>query len=188
MESLRTLLTNMTPRGRMMLGASVVGTIVLTFLLMQMAGSPSYTTVAAGLNPADTGKLTSALDAKGITYKISNNGTSLAVNPDQVNEAKIALAEKGLSSGVSSQPGFELFDKQKLGSSDFQQQVTYQRALEGELAKTVMQVNGISGAQLQLVLPQEQLFANEQSPAKAAVLLSGSSDGLDPSAIRGIAN
>ncbi|HVI18569.1 MAG TPA: flagellar basal-body MS-ring/collar protein FliF, partial [Gaiellales bacterium] len=185
MESLRSLFANMTPRGRMMLGASVVGTIVVAFLLMRMAGSPSYETVAAGLNPADTGKLTAALDEQGISYKINNNGTAVQVQPDQLSEAKIALAEKGLPG--QSQPGFELFDKQKLGSSDFQQQVTYQRALEGELAQTIQQVNGISGATVQLVLPQEQLFSNDQSQAKAAVLLSGSSDGVDPSAIRGIA-
>src|SRR3954451_16748841 len=151
MESLRSLFANMTPRGRMMLGASVVGTIVVAFLLMQMAGAPSYETVAAGLNPADTGKLTAALDEKGISYKINNNGTAVQVEPDQLSEAKIALAEKGLSSGGGTQPGFDLFDKQKLGSSDFQQQVTYQRALEGELANTITQVNGITGAQVQLV-------------------------------------
>src|SRR5690349_14068630 len=177
MESLRSLFANMTPRGRMMLGASVVGTLVVTFLLMQMAGAPSYDTVVAGLNPAETGKLTAALDEKGISYKISNNGTSVSVQSDQMNDAKIVIAEKGLSAG-SVPEGFELFDKQKLGSSDFQQQVTYQRALEGELAKTIMQVNGISGAQVQLVLPQEELFAKEESQAKAAVLLSGVSEDL----------
>src|SRR3954454_15206810 len=174
MDQLRTLFTNMTPRGRMMLGGSVVGTLVLTFLLVQMAGAPSYDTVVAGINPADTSKLTSALDAKGISYKLSNNGTAVQVEADQVQDAKVALAEKGLPG--TSQPGFELFDKQKLGSSDFQQQVTYQRALEGELAKTIMQVNGTPSAQVQLVLPQEELFANEESPAKAAVLLSGTVD------------
>src|SRR4051794_10240848 len=185
MESLRTLFANMTPRGRVMLGASVVGTIVVALLLMQMAGAPSYTTLVAGINPADSAKLTAALDAKGISYKLSNNGTAVQVSDDQVPEAKVALAEKGLPG--TTQPGFDLFDKQKLGSSDFQQQVTYQRALEGELAQTIQQVNGISGATVQLVLPQEQLFSNDQSQAKAAVLLSGSSDGVDPSAIRGIA-
>jgi flagellar M-ring protein FliF len=170
----------------MVLGASVVGTLVLTFLLMQMAGAPSYDTVAAGLNPADTSKLTAALDEKGISYKISNNGTGIQVQADQMSDAKIALAEKGLPG--QTQPGYELFDKQKLGSSDFQQQVTYQRALEGELARTIGQVNGIQGAQVQLVLPQEELFANEQSSAKAAVLLAGSADTVDASSIRGIAN
>src|SRR3954451_11366410 len=185
MESLRTLFANMTPRGRMMLGGSVVGTLVVTFLLMQMAGAPSYDVVVAGINPADTGKISTALDAKGIHYKISNNGTSVQVQSDQISQAKVTLAEAGL--GGSKQPGFDLFDKQKLGSSDFQQQVTYQRALEGELANTITQVNGISSAQVQLVLPQEQLFANEESPAKAAVLLAGSVDDVDPSAIRGVA-
>lgn len=185
MTQLRTLFTNLTPRARMMLGGSVVGTILLTLLLMQMAGKPSYQQLVAGLNPADTGKVTAALDAGGVSYQIGNNGTAVKVQQDQMSRARIALAEKGLPG--QTQPGFELFDKQKLGSSDFQQQVTYQRALEGELAQTIGQVNGVSGAQVQLVLPQEELFSNQESPAKAAVLLSGSMDSLDPSSVRGIA-
>jgi flagellar M-ring protein FliF len=81
----------------------------------------------------------------------------------------------------------ELMDTQKLGASDFQQQVTYQRALEGELAKTIGQIDGVGGATVQLVLPQDQLFESKQSAAKASVLLSNPGDALEPGAVRGIA-
>lgn len=185
MAQLRTLLTNLTPLSRLLLVGSIVGTLVLTVLLMQLAGKPSYEQIAAGLNPADTGKVTAALDEKGITYELANNGTAVQVQADQIADARIALAEQGLPG--RSQPGFELFDKQKLGSSEFQQQVTYQRALEGELSSTIQQVDGVTGAQVQLVLPEEELFASEQSPAKAAVLLGGAGEALDPAAVRGIA-
>jgi flagellar M-ring protein FliF len=185
MPQLKTLFLNMAPRSRMMLVGSVAGTLVLGLLVMHFAGRPSYQQIAAGLNPADTGKVTAALDAKGIAYRLANNGTAVQVSQTQVGQARVALAEKGLPG--TTQPGFELFDKQKLGTSDLQQQVTYQRALEGQLARTIQQINGVSGAEVQLVLPQDELFSNQQSPAKAAVLLAGSSDSLDPGAVRGIA-
>src|ERR687883_626114 len=130
--------------------------------------------------------IVAALVTSGVGYELKNNGTALAVNKGQVAQARIALAEQGLPG--KGQPGFELFDKQKLGASDFQQKVTYQRALEGQIASTISQVQGVSGAQVSLVLPEDQLFSDEQSPATAAVLLSGGSSNLDPAAVRGIAS
>src|SRR3954465_12999305 len=182
----RTLLANTTPKGKAVMAASVVGVMVLMLVMFKVASAPSYTTMLTGLDPAETGKITAALDAGGVGYEIKNNGTALSVVKGQVAQARIALAEKGLPG--KGQPGFELFDKQKLGASDFQQKVTYQRALEGQIASTIGQVQGVSGAQVSLVLPEDQLFSEEQSPATAAVLLSGSSTNLDPSAVRGIAS
>src|SRR5919112_5817125 len=115
MQNVRNLIANMTPKGRLMLGGSVAAVVLLVFFMMRIAGSPSYTTVMAGIDPAQTGKITAALDAKGIKYEIQNNGTALAVDKSQMADARIALAEKGLPQ--SSQPGMELFDKQKLGAS-----------------------------------------------------------------------
>src|SRR3954468_4549102 len=185
MTQLRTLVQNMTPKGRLMAGGSILAVILVAFLMMRMASAPSYSTVMAGIDPAQTGKITAALDAKGVKYEIRNNGTAIAVDKNQIADARIALAEKGLPS--SAQPGMELFDKQKLGASDFQQQVTYKRALEGQLAGTIGQIDGVGGATVQLVLPQDQLFEDKQSQAKASVLLSGSGDALQPGAVRGIA-
>src|SRR5881227_3936575 len=185
MAQVRTLLQNMTPKGRLALGGSLVGVIVLGYLMMQIASQPSYTTMLTGLDPAQTGKITAALDAKGIKYELQNNGTALAVDKSQVGQARIALAEKGLPG--TAQPGFELFNSQKLGASDFQQQVTYERALEGQLASTIGQIDGVGGATVQLVLPQDQLFQDQQSAAKASVLLSGASSQLQPGAVQGIA-
>src|SRR6185436_15801616 len=184
---LRALLANVTPRGRLVLGAVALGTLVVLILLMRMASAPSYTTLMTGLDPAQTGKATAALDTKGIGYELQNNGTALAVDKTRTAEARIALASAGVS-GSSAQPGYELLDRQKLGTSNFQQQVNYQRALEGEIAKTVEQVEGVSGAQVQLVLPdrEAQLFSDEASPATAAVLLAGAT-ALDAGSVRGIA-
>jgi flagellar M-ring protein FliF len=184
---LRALLVNLTPRGRLMLGGVALGTLVVLILLMRMASAPSYTTLMTGLDPAQTGKVTAALDTKGIGYELQNNGTALAVEKSKTAEARIALAGAGLSAS-SSQPGYELLDRQKLGTSNFQQNINYQRALEGEIAKTIEQVDGVNGAQVQLVLPdrEAQLFSDTASPATAAVLLSGAT-AIDPSSVRGIA-
>src|SRR3954454_7234220 len=187
MPAVSRLLTNLTPRGRLVLAGSAVALVVLVFLGMQIAGRPSYALLSSGMDPAQTGKVTAALDAKGITYEVRNNGTALAVEKSQTAQARIALASAGLDSGSASQPGFELFDKQKLGSTDFQQKVTYQRALEGQIAQTIGQIQGVNGAQVRLVLAEDQLFSENQTPATAAVMLANSATELDPSAVRGIA-
>jgi flagellar M-ring protein FliF len=104
-----------------------------------------------------------------------------------VSQARIALATGGLLG--SQQPGFSLFDKSQLGASNFQQQITYQRALEGQLDSTIEQIQGVDSAQVNLVLPnpQDQLFGDNSQPSSASVLLSDSGN-LDSSAVRGIAN
>jgi len=139
------------------------------------------------MDPSETGKVAAALDEEGVKYELRNNGTALAVEKSQTAQARIVLAGKGLGGGSGTQPGFELFDKQKIGTSDFQQQVTYQRALEGQISKTIDQVQGVDGSQVRLVLAEDQLFAESATPATAAVLLTGSSSALEPSAVRGIA-
>lgn len=185
---LRALLANVTPRGRIVLGAVALGTVLVLFLVMRMASAPSFATLMTGLDPAQTDRVTAALDERGIGWELRNNGTALAVEKGSTGQARIALASAGLAGSAT--PGYELLDRQKLGTSNFQQQVNYQRALEGEIAKTIEQVDGVSGAEVQLVLPDRdaQLFADNANPATAAVLLAGATaTAIDPGAVRGIA-
>ncbi len=183
----RQFISKLTPRGWLAVGGAAAVAIVFLVLVFQMASAPSYSTLLTGLDPAQTGKITSTLDSKGISYQIQNNGTALAVQSGQTAQARIALATAG-QLGTSSQPGMELLNNQQLGASNFQQQITYQRALEGQLAQTIEQIQGVSGAQVQLVLPntQDQLFSDTQQQATAAVLLSDGGS-LDPNSVRGIA-
>jgi flagellar M-ring protein FliF len=183
MDRLATTFRSLTPRGRLVLAASAAGVILFAFFFLKLATSPSYTTLVSGVDPAETGKITSTLSEKGIKYELQNNGTAVGVEKGQVADARIAIAEKGLPG--TSQPGYELFDKQKLGASDFQNQVTYQRALEGEISRTIGEIDGLSGASVQLTLPDDKLFADEQKPATAAVLLTGGQ--LEPETVQGIA-
>jgi flagellar M-ring protein FliF len=174
-------------RSKGIIAVSAVAILAIAFLMLRVAGAPSYSMLSSGLDPAQTGKVTAALDEQGIGYELRNNGTALAVEKSQVAQARVALAGSGVSLDAGGGEGFELFDKQKLGASDFQLQVTYQRALEGEIARTIANVQGVSSPQVQLVLPEDDLFADEATPATAAVMLGNSADTLEPGATRGIA-
>src|SRR5918997_164916 len=181
-------LQQMPMKSKLILGASAVGILLVAFMLFRVAAAPSYSTMRTGLDPAETGKITAALDEAGIGYELQNNGTALAVEKSKTGQAQVALAEGGLGGGSGKQPGYELLKEQKLGASDFQQRQTYQRALEGELANTIGQIDGVSGADVRLTLPDDELFADEAKPSTAAVLLSGSGTDLESASVKGIAN
>jgi len=185
MNQLASTFTSMPTKAKLALGGGLLVGLIAFVLLARLATAPSYETLLSGIDPAETGKVTEALDEQGIAYQLQNGGTALAVQPEQTARARIALARQGLPG--EGQPGFELFDEQRLGTSDFQQQVNYQRALEGEIARTLEQVDGVSGAQVQLVLPDDQLFEEDRRPATASVLLSGDTTALEPGAVRGMA-
>jgi flagellar M-ring protein FliF len=178
--------SRLTPRGWLIAGGTAVGAVLFIYLFVHMLSAPSYATLVSGVDPAQTGKMETALSSHGISYQLQNNGTAIAVPSNQSAAARVALAGQNLLGG--SQPGFELFNKQSLGESNFQQQVTYQRALQGQLAETIDSVQGVSGAQVTLVLPssQSQIFGESQGASSAAVLLSGTTS-LDQGSVKGIA-
>jgi flagellar M-ring protein FliF len=181
------LLNSMSTRGKVTLAACALGFLAAALLIVKMAGAPSYTTVMTGVDPAKTTQITSALTAAGVPFELQNGGTAVAVQKGKETAANVALATKGLNTGTT-QPGFEILDKQKLGASSQQQQIAYQRGLEGTIANTIGQIQGGGGAQVHLTLAQDNLFANESRAATAAVLLPQDSSSLDPSSVRGIAN
>ncbi len=181
------LASRLTPRGWLIAGAGTVAAILFIYLFVHTVSQPSYTTLVSGVNPSQTDKMTSTLSAQGISYELQSNGTAIAVQANQASKARVALAGANLLGNT--QPGFtQLFEKQNLGESNFQQQVTYQRALQGQLAETIDSVQGVSGAQVELVLPssQNQIFGENQNASSAAVLLSGTSS-LSSNSVRGIA-
>jgi flagellar M-ring protein FliF len=175
----------MSPKGWVMLGGSLVLGVAFLMIVMSVASKPSYSTLEAGIDPAQTGKITSTLAGAGISYQLQNSGTAIAVNSSQTAQARVALATAGLL--TNQQPGFSLLDKQQLGQSNFQQQLTYERALEGQLAQTIETIDGVTSATVNLVIPssQDQLFSDQTQPATASVLLGGSQ--LPASSVRGVA-
>lgn len=188
MASFSQIAQRMSPKGWAVIGGSIAAIIAFLVIVMQVASAPSYSTLLAGVNPAQTGKITSTLSAQGIAYQLQNNGTAVAVESDKTAQARVALATAGLLNSTD-QPGFSLMDNQQLGESNFQQQITYERALEGQLAQTIDTIDGVSSAEVNIVLPnsQDQLFADATQPATASVLLSDSG-ALESSSVRGIAS
>jgi flagellar M-ring protein FliF len=181
------LFNSMSLRGKLTLAACALGFLAASLFIVKMASKPSYTTVMTGVDPAKTTQITSALTAAGVPFELQNGGTAVAVQKGKETAANVALATKGLNTGVT-QPGFEILDKQKLGASSQQQQIAYQRGLEGTIANTIAQIQGAGGAQVHLTLAQDNLFADESRAATAAVLLPQDASTMDGAAVKGIAN
>ncbi|HWH93077.1 MAG TPA: flagellar basal-body MS-ring/collar protein FliF [Baekduia sp.] len=181
------LINSMSLRGKITLAACALGFLAASLFIVKMASKPSYTTVMTGVDPAKTTQITTALSAAGIAFELQNGGTAVAVQKGKETEANVTLASKGLNTGVS-QPGFEILDKQKLGASSQQQQIAYQRGLEGTIANSIAQIQGAGGAQVHLTLAQDNLFADESRAATAAVLLPQDASGMESTAVKGIAN
>src|SRR3954469_14878377 len=182
------LIQSMSTRGKLTLAGCALAFLAAAILVVKMAGAPSYSTVMTGLDPTKSSQVTSALDAQGIGWELQNGGTALAVEKGKTAQARVALASKGLNSATAAQPGFEILDKQKLGASSQQQQIAYQRGLEGTIANTIGQIQGAGGAQVHLTLAEDNLFADESRPATAAVLLPQDASSMEPAAVKGIAN
>lgn len=180
-------LKSLPTRTKAIFAVATVAILGLVFFMMQLAGAPSYTTLASGLEPSTTGKVTAALDEQGIAYELQANGTTVAVDKASVATARVALATAGVSADSGATKGFELFDEAKLGASEFQQKVAYERALSGEISRMVSNVDGVTGAKVQLVLAEDELFADNATEATAAVMLEGSTENLDGDSVRGIA-
>jgi flagellar M-ring protein FliF len=180
------LISRFTPRAWLIAGGALAGAIVFIYVFLHLVSQPNYTTLISGVDPSQTGKITSTLSEKGIKYQLQNNGTALAVQSNQSSAARVALA--GANELGNTQPGLSLLEKSKLGESNFQQQVTYQRALQGQLEQTIDSVQGVSGAQVNLVLPssQNQVFGESQGISSAAVLLSGTTS-MGAGSVKGIA-
>ncbi len=172
-------------RGQLTIVGCALLVLVTFYFLYSYASKPSYTSLVTGVDPAQTGQMTQALSAAGVAFHIVNGGTGIDVQDSQASEARIALASKGLTNG--GQVGFEIFNKVSMGATDFQQKINYQRALEGEIDRAIQQINGISSADVQLVLPTDTLFVDQGSKASAAVMLTAGGQ-LDPSTVSGIAH
>lgn len=168
-SQLTALFKGITPAKRFTLIAFVGGTIIGFIFLMNWAGSPDFQVLYSNLGPEDGGAIVSALKEKRIPYKISSNGSSILAPSDLIYDLRLELAANGLPRG--SGVGFEIFDNAKLGMTEFVQNVNYQRALQGELSRTIDKIDGIESSRIHIVMPAKSLFIEEETPATASVTL-----------------
>ena len=148
----------------MVAGAAAVAIIVAMVL---WAKSPDYRTLYSNLSDQDGGAIVTQLTQMNIPYRFAENGGALEGPADKVHELRLRLAQQGLPKGGA--VGFELLDQEKFGISQFSEQVNYQRALEGELARTIETLGPVKGARVHLAMPKPSLFVREQKSPSASV-------------------
>ena len=135
--------------------------------LVYLNNRTDYVPLYSGLSQSDMGEIAQALKARKTPYRVLE--TSIEVPREQIYETRLSLASDGIPKG--SGMGFEIFDQQKLGSTEFVQKINYQRALQGELARTINGMSPVLESRVHLVLPQDSLFKEDQKPPSAAVVL-----------------
>lgn len=131
--------------------------------------TPDYKVLFSNLGDRDGGAIVTLLQQQNIPYKMAEGGGAILVPSDMVYETRLKLATQGLPRGGS--VGFELLENQKLGISQFQEQVNFQRALEGELARTIQSLSSVQSARVHLAIPRPSVFIREQEKPSASVLL-----------------
>ena len=177
------LFGNLTRQQRIIAIIAVAAILILTIalaivLISTGGGKPKeerYVTIYKQLTPKSVGMTADKLKEERIPYEIRENGTAIAVERAFQDEARVKLAQKGLpEDGVV---GFELFDKGSFISTDFEKKVSLQRAINGELSRLIKRFDGIQEARVSVVIPEPQLFSEQQQPPTASVLLQYSSGG-----------
>ena len=155
------------PRLPLMIGASAALAAVAALWLWSRA--PDYGVLYSNLSDRDGGAIIASLQQMNIPYKFAEGGGALLVAANKVPEARLRLASQGLPKGGT--VGFELMDSQKFGTSQFAEQINYQRALEGELARSINSISAVESARVHLALPKPSLFVRDQKKPSASVVL-----------------
>jgi flagellar M-ring protein FliF len=132
-------------------------------------GRTDYSLLYGNLDTAEAGRVTQALDSSSVQYKISQGGGAIYVPSSQVHQMRMQLATQGIPKGEGI--GYELLDKNTLGMSDFMQHANYNRAVQGELARTISKFNGIDSARVMIVSPENRLLIDPGRHPTASVFL-----------------
>jgi flagellar M-ring protein FliF len=170
LKQIRAWLQGMTPKQQMMLAGGTAVTLLILWAFVALLGQPDYKTLYSGSNAADTQALTTRLDAKKIPYRLTPDGAGIQVPADQLDKARLELASGG-GLPTSGRLGFEIFDKPDWMGSDFAEKVNYQRAMEGELERTIQTLAEVQAARVHIVMPKDSLFTDKEQEAKASIVL-----------------
>ncbi|QIU89447.1 flagellar basal-body MS-ring/collar protein FliF [Yokenella regensburgei] len=155
------------PKIPLMVASAAAVAIVVALVLW--AKSPDYRTLFSNLSDQDGGAIVTQLQQMNVPYRFADSGGAIEVPAEKVHELRLRLAQQGLPKGGA--VGFELLDQEKFGISQFSEQVNYQRALEGELARTIETLGPVKSARVHLAMPKPTLFVREQKSPSASVTL-----------------
>src|SRR5690606_6519449 len=151
-------------------------TVLLGVLAIAHLGSRvRYAYLYTDLEPGDAAAIVEKLKTQKVPYRLAGDGRALEVPEERVAALRLELASNGLPRG--SGVGFEIFDRSQIGATEFEQQVSLRRALEGELSRSIMTMHGVRAARVHLVMPERRLFAGRDETASASVVLTLSRPG-----------
>ena len=148
--------------------AAVIAIAIISIIYLWVKDD-SYSVLFSNLNDKDGGEIISQLDKMNIPYKFSSSGSTILIPEDKVYDTRLRIAQQGLPKGGA--VGFELLDKESFGMSQFNEQINYQRALEGELSRTISIISSIDDARVHLAMPKPSLFVRERKFPSASVAL-----------------
>jgi flagellar M-ring protein FliF len=157
------------PKQRTYLVLALGLTLAVADFIVKMIATPDYKTLMTGLEAADAQTISAQLAAKKIPYIVSPDGTSISVPKDKLDAARLEVASH--DSPHSGRIGYEIFDKVSWGQTEFDEKVNYQRALEGELERTIQTMSNVKSARVHLVMANDSVFLDRERGAKASVTL-----------------
>lgn len=170
---------------RLALGAVALGAVAAIVALVTIANKPTYGILFSNLAPQDASKIVEKLQEKKLPYQLEDAGKTILIPKEKIYDVRLSLAGEGLPQ--SSIIGYEIFDRTNLGVSDFVQKVNYRRAIEGELARTILGIEEVDAARVHIVVPEKSLFKEDAKPTTASVVLKlKSGKPLRPESIQGI--
>jgi flagellar M-ring protein FliF len=182
---LKSILQNLSPGKRITLLIFMAGTLTGFIFLLSWSGNADFQPLYTNLDPADAGMVLGKLKERKIPYRISGNGGTILIPQEHIYETRMNLASEGLPQGGT--VGFEVFDNTKLGMTEFAQNVNYQRALQGELVRTINRISEVESSRVHIVMPEKSLFVEDEDPATASVVLKlRAGQWLSPNQVNGI--
>jgi len=157
------------PSRRWLVGGVTAAAIVAFVVLVLVANKTEYKPLFANLTNEDAGEIVTKLKEQKVPYQIAPDGKAIMVPADKVYDLRLALASEGLPQGGG--VGYEIFDRKNFGMTEFVQKLNYQRALQGELARTISQLSGVEHARVHLAIPEKSLFKENEKLPTASIFL-----------------
>lgn len=157
------------PAKRLIVAGVAIASLVAFAALIVVANKTDYRPLFANLTTEDAGEIVKKLKEQKVPYQIAADGKAILVPSDKVYDLRLSLASEGLPQGGG--VGFEIFDRKNFGMTEFVQKLNYQRALQGELSRTISQLAGVEQARVHLAIPEKSLFKDNEKPTTASVVL-----------------